>query len=113
MNQRVKELWVAALRSGKYIQSYNRLRSPSGYCCLGVLCDIAASKTEVGGWVLTSNGWVFNTDDDYADDTLPDEVVEWAGLVDGNPDTSEFTLAYNNDHGKSFLEIADIIEREL
>jgi hypothetical protein len=33
--------WVAALRSGKYEQGTNVLRSEWGsYCCLGVLCDV-------------------------------------------------------------------------
>ena len=32
--------WLEALRSGKYKQTKNTLRTPEGFCCLGVLCDI-------------------------------------------------------------------------
>jgi len=33
--------WTDALRSGKYKQAREELRSPDGrFCCLGVLCDI-------------------------------------------------------------------------
>lgn len=31
-----RDEWIAALRSGKYKQDKKRLRSTSGYCCLGV-----------------------------------------------------------------------------
>lgn len=43
-----KKKWIKALRSGEYKQAKNELRSLGGtdgevlgYCCLGVLCDIA------------------------------------------------------------------------
>jgi hypothetical protein len=116
MNQRVKELWVAALRSGKYTQSRNALRTVSGYCCLGVLCDIAAKETDMGEWVNTVHGWKFVPKDRQygsTSDILASPVMEWAGLTKRNPDTKDGSLAYNNDHGKSFLEIADMIEAEL
>ncbi|MDE3022805.1 MAG: hypothetical protein KGI54_13265, partial [Pseudomonadota bacterium] len=38
--------WVAALLSGKYEQIRGALRRGSGFCCLGVLCDIS----ETGVW---------------------------------------------------------------
>lgn len=39
MNKRIKKLWVKALRSGKYRQARETMRSGHGanvsYCCLG------------------------------------------------------------------------------
>lgn len=52
--------WVAALRSGKYNQTENYLRYPTGkanqygYCCLGVLCNEYNPKK----WSKTS--FIFN-----------------------------------------------------
>lgn len=40
MNREVKEKWVAALRSGKYVQGENALFSEGKYCCLGVLYEV-------------------------------------------------------------------------
>lgn len=46
MNPEVKAEWLAALRSGAYKQAQARLFDPEtgGYCCLGVLCDIAEKR---------------------------------------------------------------------
>ena len=41
MNKEIKERWIAALRSGKYKQAQNVLRTGKDrLCCLGVLCDV-------------------------------------------------------------------------
>lgn len=113
MNQKVKELWVNALRSGEYTQSRHALRTVSGFCCLGVLCDIAA-KTGLGKWDTLGGREVFRAKDGYyCADTLPHAVVEWAGLRDRNPDSADGSLASLNDSGKTFDEIADIIQAEL
>jgi len=40
--------WLAALRSGKYKQGTGFLRDKNdGYCCLGVLCDVAGWQSEL------------------------------------------------------------------
>lgn len=46
---------------------------------------------------------------------LPRPVQEWLGLADNNPDvaTERQSLAGLNDQGRTFAEIADIIERDL
>lgn len=41
MEAKLKAKWVKALRSGKYAQAEGQLRRNGGYCCLGVLCEIA------------------------------------------------------------------------
>lgn len=123
MNKKVKEKWVKALRSGKYKKAKKVLHTESGYCCLGVLCDIYRKETGRGKWVKEKGkGKVYfkfvNGTEEKAK-TLPDKVMKWAGLIETSPHLNgSFSLAAMNDavksnHGKSFKEIADIIEKEL
>lgn len=37
----IKQLWLDALESGEYTQTKGKLHTDAGYCCLGVLCDVA------------------------------------------------------------------------
>jgi hypothetical protein len=110
MNRAIKQQWIKALRSGEYEQGIHALRSGDRYCCLGVLCDLYDSKL-----------W-FNVRDNYsymnADDLLPDEVVNWAELDSDNGvfigDSGEKQdLSTLNDTGKTFSQLADLIERYL
>lgn len=135
MNPEIKERWVAALRSGDYTQTRGALHRvedytdtagefyPAGMCCLGVLCDLYI-KAEVG-----PERW--HTDPDRRHRAgfglsgtsnrigLPTHsVVEWAGLspsFDLTPEDeeSELVLPHLNDGGKTFDQIADLIERYL
>jgi hypothetical protein len=49
MNSEIKKAWVEALRSGEYEQGFGALNITGKYCCLGVLCDLAA-KRGMGEW---------------------------------------------------------------
>lgn len=120
MNAEVKRKWIEALRSGRYKQGQKRLRQGGEegahlYCCLGVLCDL--HREEVGGtWVpCNSNDPYFSYDNDAA--ILPHSVQEWAGLHAPSPSYNEYDeqvlLTELNDHGTTFQQIADIIERKL
>lgn len=132
MDAAKKAQWVEALRSGHYQQGTGNLHSVKDnehfYCCLGVLCELAdmdgvslrksdypLDSVSVGHTViLTYNGY---------DDFPPREVTDWAGLESQNPGTTEtttvdgtpmkVTLSWLNDNGRTFSEIADIIERDL
>ena len=42
-----RKLWFAALRSGTYNQTRGSLRTSTGFCCLGVGCDVAIKSGEV------------------------------------------------------------------
>ena len=48
MNKEIKEKWLKALRSGEYTQGQGFLKQMKDntpqYCCLGILCDIAAKE---------------------------------------------------------------------
>lgn len=127
MNPEKKTRWVERLRSGTRKQGtgvlHRRLAGEDFYCCLGVLCELAiedgidlrvspeptGDENPRGALVISYDGY---------EDFLPPKVVEWAGLRGGNPLTTQrmedtrLTLSYLNDNGKSFREIADIIERD-
>jgi hypothetical protein len=109
--QRVRE-WIAALRSRKYRQGRERLRTSNGFCCLGVACDLfndhiwrpAAGDAE---WRYLGAGI-----------DLPRPITDAYRLrrMDGQytrDDGSAASLAEDNDAGRSFTEIAEVIEREL
>ncbi|WP_434439738.1 hypothetical protein [Lentzea sp. E54] len=107
--------WVAALRSGEYQQGAGALRyaSPTGdrFCCLGVACELFAERlgVEVSGPAEWSRSY------DGRDSFLPPAVI--AHLRIGNSDpylrlpSRRSKLASTlNDEGKTFAEIADLIE---
>lgn len=126
MNSQVKEKWIDALRSGKYEQGSEKLRSVQGYCCLGVLCDLY-SKEQGTEWEFrgldenthqTTDYWYFDEEGEF----LPKSVMEWSGLetncpeVNVNTDTDEgdYDLIANlNDSGYNFTELSNIIEEQL
>lgn len=111
MNARIKARWLKALRSGRYRQGQKQLRTENGFCCLGVLCDLAR-RSGVADW---NNDGHF--DGEYA--YLPESVVEWAGLNTQDPkviqrkDLPKKLLSTLNDSGKSFKQIALYIEKSL
>jgi hypothetical protein len=114
MKPEIKQMWVDALRSGKYRQGDSYLRVENSFCCLGVLCDLHARATG-GEW---NGGHYFGA---WLEPPL--EVVKWSGLGTSVPKThSGLYLADLNDgertgDGKqnkpaTFRQIADIIETE-
>jgi len=116
MKPEVKEGWLAALRSGEYLQMCNGLSSSDGasFCCLGVLCDLHA-KAHGNDWARSNLDTPFRTYLGTAS-ILPQQVMEWSGLTHdlGWADEANLTsLAGMNDDGMSFKHIADFIEVNL
>jgi hypothetical protein len=137
MNELIAQQWVAALRSGNYMQGKGFLhnKDENTFCCLGVLCDMYVQ--EVGNRDtfckerLTADTKLVTVFGD-ATGTLPDEVRIWSGVHDDNgqfkydkPIPSKDASFYNdvettlltgmNDgeygHDFTFEEIANIIEK--
>lgn len=115
----VRKLWVEALESGKYKQGKMRLkRTDAGedrYCCLGVLCDLAAkhgicdeSREDYAG------NWVF----DYKTYTPPTSVLNWIGLASDSgvfrtdDDVRPRSLTSTNDKSSDFSKVIEIIKSE-
>jgi hypothetical protein len=118
LKKAVKKKWVEALRSGKYQQTSARLASPTGYCCLGVLCEVAI---ESGLDINVEENHGYKRYDNLSV-TLPTSVSDWAFLKsDPAPGDAkvrtkvgcEDWLSTLNDRGVSFNEIADLIEASL
>lgn len=88
MKQEVLDLWIAELESGNYEQATTVLidnlgDGKVGYCCLGVLCEIAV-KNEV----IPPRGedeFFFTEDDDHYLHVPGDKVISWAELGLSNP----------------------------
>lgn len=138
MNPEIKERWVAALTSGDYSQTSRKLGDENGYCCLGVLCEIAVQDgvvtKEVAKGFESETAVYFSAENptDRESAVLPASVRNWAGLSHSNPsaymksedipvivrtemlyvdETVEMTLAPMNDGGVTFTEMAELINK--
>jgi hypothetical protein len=130
-------LWVAALRSGDFLQTKNRLKVPlrdndgnptgdMGYCCLGVMCEVAIANgldglrvkmiADRNGNPYYSYGVSLNLSTSWSGGYPPDVVVAWYGLdssivVGRHPNgRSIFAVEANDELGWDFNKIADGIE---
>jgi hypothetical protein len=129
MDQRVKKMWIDALRSGEYQQTTSKLKLGNSFCCLGVLTDLYNKETGKGSWKELSCVTIFASDDDYTEEYmhLPREVQKWAGLPKSpsvrysearcnltnlNDGTYEGALGTNVPR-HSFFQIAQFIEDSL
>ena len=138
VTQRMKD-WVAALRSGDYVQGTQYLRNISGevdpetggivrldssFCCLGVLLDVDSP----GGWWDGSENCV-GVNDEFDDEDGPNEVYDLhpnmnhhldnqeGSLIDedyahelGLTNVAQGVLSSLNDYGATFEQIAIILE---
>ena len=116
MDPQIRARWVAALRSGKYEQGREFLRTEDDrFCCLGVLCELAVADGVIPPAWGDGSEWV------YADASaeLPDRVMQWAGLPSIDPviPAEMASLAGLNDGDEAverepwtFAQIADAIE---
>ena len=135
-----RELWVDALRSGKYTQTKRHLSDNDGFCCLGVACDIfegifpeLLSHGRIGvGYEdeyrdMRIVDW-YNEDEETQDtpdydfnsidsSMLPTIVQQFLGLTRPAGEFmdiygEEISLASKNDDGETFDQIAHIIAAE-
>lgn len=98
--------WVAALRSGGYIQGRLRLRWRNDtFCCLGVAADLLQRDGETEGWVIGGTGDAYEIERHRCD--LPKALADRIGLGWERHDV----LAALNDDGSTFDDIADVIAR--
>lgn len=100
MKKEIADLWVNALRSGKYKQGQGCLRFDDKFCCIGVLCEISGFEYEWGAGFPDSD----------------DQIVQWAGLRDPQGKIpiqfqNSTLLTSINDFGVPFSQIADLIEK--
>jgi hypothetical protein len=108
MKKEIAEQLSAALRSGAYVQGHRSLKdNRGGHRCLGVLCDLSvkAGKAKWDGMYCEGPSGA------RARGALPSDVMEWSGMRDtAGRYSEEFSLASDNDSGKTFAQIADTID---
>lgn len=107
MDAELKAKWLEALRSGKYDQGTGQLRdSRHCFCCLGVLCDVAAPEA----W--DDDMWAYGKDEDRKEEVgnLPFRFRLKTGITDTN---ERDLIRLNDQDKKSFAEIANWIEGNL
>ncbi len=99
MKKELKDKWVAALRSGEYMQCQEQLQKGNSFCCLGVLAEVGNLKHD-GMSIIDSNG----------------ERLSYNPLIELVDDPNvKLCVLYNlNDSkNKTFPEIADWIEENV
>lgn len=97
MDAALKAKWTAALRSGEFKQGKGQLKNGDAYCCLGVLCVVAALD-------INADGSGVGGDRSY------DPIFPLLGR--GRAD-SLHDLWGRNDNGVPFSGIADYIDAHL
>lgn len=106
-------LGTAALRSGEYPQGLGCLRDRSGYCCLGVLTEVAIANGLQG---ISANpgsiSWSYNGESAL----LLQAVADWYGLDADDPallapdGTITSCIEANDSYKWDFDQIADALE---
>lgn len=118
MNEYVKK-WIAALRSGKYIQGmgYLATRETSTdsfcYCCLGVACEIMKEDFDL----VVSQQDTYKSYDG-AMTSLPNDILcalrlrTRDGNFIGKDGKGDCLINLNDGECMTFAEIADVIESQ-
>lgn len=130
---------VRRLRSGEYAQGsgYLRVNDPEKgdeYCCLGIICEMAAEagvveRVEPGGRHRKAFQYHAPGESRTHASYLPPAVIEWAGMVSDverrHDDEYHYeeqgsfgedhyqSLAYMNDNGAPFADIATFMENSV
>jgi hypothetical protein len=119
MNPEVKAKWVAALRSGKYIQGHGRLSSHNQHCCLGVLCEVMELESHT---LDCGDKSYLHSDSEGRGSSESSEVIPPTLAAELNMHYNPYVMykrascrlsSLNDDEKLSFNAIADIIEASL
>lgn len=113
MDRDLRNRWVRALLSGKYVQGKSYLQDGEGrFCCLGVLCEI--DDDVVFDW--DGDEYVFPSEDEDTyerernEAELPSNYERLLGFAEGQTST---LMRMNDDEGCTFTEIAEWIGKNL
>ena len=105
MKRDIAEKWIADLRAGP-LQAKQVLFNGSGHCCLGRLCVLAGLEPK---YIKSTRAYKFLRQREV----LPHKIRLWAGMKKTNGEYCGGFLAADNDSGKTFAEIAGIIEAHI
>lgn len=106
--------WLKALESGRYKQAQDALRElrkdgkSYGYCCLGVLCNLA-QQDGVGEWKKEGGTARTFKLENYEDaGSLPVPLAQVMGMSD---ELQNRLVEMNDTEGKTFKEIATYLRK--
>lgn len=114
MKQEIIDRWIAKLRSGEYTQTngflqntVDRLDRPVGYCCLGVLCEIAVEDGILSKETWDTGSIAYGTEEDfgvgeYQMSFLPSSSAEYFGRN---------AAAANVDVTNVYFDVTDVQEK--
>lgn len=110
MNPQLKQSWITALRSGRYQQGRGLLRERSFtggayFCAMGVLLDLVASPMQ---WDRLTRAPSRAGMADEVAGYVPPEILGDIGISY----VQQALIAGLNDFGKTFEQIADVIEAD-
>lgn len=113
MKDHIRDIWIAALRSGDYEEGRGQLCRIIGekrvFCPLGVLCDIAYIRFSISERTLRGNDVLY----DGCLAGLPKSIVGWAGLIGQEKLLDELALRFDGSWiymQHSYIDIVSFIE---
>lgn len=105
MKKEIADLWIDALKSGKYKKDIFKLNiNNETFCCLGVLCELAiANGIELEKIVDDDKSIDYDNNATH----LPEKVQEWAGMRSnyGSFDSGKNNLVSLNDTSVNFNKV--------
>jgi len=107
MDAKLKAKWVEALRNGEYEQAHEKLFDGKGYCCLGVLCQVAGLPIRKDGGGVAGYGGGAACFASYG------PIFDLIGGYKNSHPLSMRNDGLGDHHKHSFSEIADYIEQNL
>lgn len=103
--------WINALRSGEYKQANGALQNEYGYCCLGVLCEIASPDHCRPDGIMLGGGYPAI---DYGDPPWVSEInkgfFDLAGVRLSGLNDVGYRFHSENLERFTFDEIADLLQ---
>lgn len=108
--------WIAALRSGEYMQCRSALGdSIGGYCCLGLAGVLCGATDEMYRVNESRSTFLYNDAQHYPSNIEMGVYLRIPEGLKGGPSYNHLVdkLSVMNDAGKSFPEIADWIEQNV
>lgn len=115
MKPEIRDRWVEALESGDYPQTASFLCNEDGYCCLGVLSELAAEDGVIEKLPDFGEGCSYGhvrdgEDRAFSATSLVSETVKWAGLKDHDPKfmiPADHPVLFNKNMGNRILIYPD------
>lgn len=108
MNKEAKEMWIEALKSGKYTQGKHCLKSnDNAYCCLGVLVKVFEDHyglkfdQRINSCLNAVEFGSF-----YSVSTPPEIVIDWINISKNH---LTLLMNLNDKHNCTFAGIAEIL----